>query len=45
VPVGALGDRPAGLLRVLPVPLSRDERESLQRSARTVRAVLDQLGL
>ena len=35
----------AGLLRVLPVPLSGDEREGLQRSARTVRAVLDQLGL
>jgi L-lactate dehydrogenase len=35
----------AGLLRILPVPLSGDEREGLQRSARTVRAVLDQLGL
>ena len=35
----------AGLLRVLPVPLSGDEREGLQRSARTVRAGLDQLGL
>jgi L-lactate dehydrogenase len=35
----------AGLLRVLPVPLSGHEREGLQRSARTVRAVLDQLGL
>jgi L-lactate dehydrogenase len=35
----------AGLLRVLPVPLSAHEREGLQRSARTVRAVPDQLGL
>ena len=35
----------AGVLRVLPVPLSEDEREGLQHSARTVRAVLDKLGL
>jgi L-lactate dehydrogenase len=35
----------AGVLRVLPVPLSEGEREGLQRSARTVRAVLDKLGL
>ena len=35
----------AGLLRVLPVPLSAHEREGLQRSARTVRTVLDDLGL
>jgi L-lactate dehydrogenase len=35
----------AGVLHVLPVPLSEDEREGLQHSARTVRAVLDKLGL
>jgi L-lactate dehydrogenase len=35
----------AGVLRVLPVPLSEDEREGLQHSARTVRTVLDKLGL
>jgi L-lactate dehydrogenase len=35
----------AGVLRVLPVPLSEGEREGLQHSARTVRAVLDKLGL
>jgi L-lactate dehydrogenase len=35
----------AGVLRVLPVPLSEDEHEGLQHSARTVRAVLDKLGL
>jgi L-lactate dehydrogenase len=35
----------AGVLRALPVPLSEDEREALQHSARTVRAVLDKLGL
>ena len=34
----------AGVLRVLPVPLSDGERESLQHSARTVRAVIDELG-
>jgi L-lactate dehydrogenase len=35
----------AGVLRALPVPLSEDERKGLQHSARTVRAVLDKLGL
>lgn len=35
----------AGLLRVLPVPLSEDEREGLRHSARTVRAELDKLEL
>jgi L-lactate dehydrogenase len=35
----------AGLLRVLPVPLSEDERDGLQHSARTIRAELDKLGL
>jgi L-lactate dehydrogenase len=35
----------SGLLRVLPVPLSADERGDLRQSARTVRAVLDKLGL
>ena len=35
----------AGVLRLLPVPLSEDEREGLQYSAQTVRAVLDKLGL
>jgi L-lactate dehydrogenase len=35
----------AGVLRVLPVPLSADEREGLRYSASTVRAVLDKLGL
>jgi L-lactate dehydrogenase len=34
-----------GVLRVLPVPLSRAEREGLQHSACTVRAVLEKLGL
>ena len=35
----------AGVLRVLPVPLSGDEREGLQHSAHMVRTVLDKLGL
>jgi L-lactate dehydrogenase len=35
----------ADVLRALPVPLSEDEREGLQHSARTVRAVLDELAL
>jgi L-lactate dehydrogenase len=34
-----------GVLRVLPVPLSDDERDGLHRSARAVRSVIDQLGL
>jgi L-lactate dehydrogenase len=34
-----------GVLRVLPVPLSEDERDGLQRSARAVRAAIEQLGL
>jgi L-lactate dehydrogenase len=34
-----------GVLRTLPVPLSRDERDGLHHSARAVRAVIDQLGL
>jgi L-lactate dehydrogenase len=34
-----------GVLRVLPVPLSGEERDGLYRSARAVRAVLDRLGL
>ncbi|HEY2007190.1 MAG TPA: L-lactate dehydrogenase, partial [Solirubrobacteraceae bacterium] len=34
-----------GVLRVLPVPLSRAEREGLQHSACTVRAVLEKLAL
>jgi L-lactate dehydrogenase len=34
-----------GVLRVLPVPLSGDERDGLYRSARAVRAVIDRLGL
>ena len=34
-----------GVLRTLPVPLSGDEREGLHRSARAVRAVIDQLTL
>ena len=33
-----------GVLRVLPVPLSEDERRGLRRSAHAVRAVIDQLG-
>jgi L-lactate dehydrogenase len=33
-----------GVLRVLPVPLSAAGREGLHRSARAIRAVLDQLG-
>lgn len=33
-----------GVLRVLPVPLSEDERRGLHRSAHAVRAVIDQLG-
>jgi hypothetical protein len=33
------------LLRVLPVPLSEDERDGLQHSARTIRTELDELGL
>jgi hypothetical protein len=37
--------RPGRRASVLPVPLSQDEREGLQHSARTVRAVLDKLGL
>jgi L-lactate dehydrogenase len=35
----------AGVQRVLPVPLSGEERDGLHRSARTVRAVLDKLAL
>jgi L-lactate dehydrogenase len=35
----------AGVLRVLPVPLSEGEREGLEHSARTIRAALDKLGL
>jgi L-lactate dehydrogenase len=35
----------AGVLRVLPVPLSEGEREGLRHSACTVRAVLDKLEL
>jgi L-lactate dehydrogenase len=34
-----------GVLRVLPVPLSDDERDGLRRSARAVRTVIDQLGI
>jgi L-lactate dehydrogenase len=34
-----------GVLRVLPVPLSEMERDGLQRSARAVRAAIEQLGL
>jgi L-lactate dehydrogenase len=34
-----------GVLKVLPVPLSEDERVGLQHSARAVRAVIDQLEL
>jgi L-lactate dehydrogenase len=34
-----------GVLRVLPVPLSEDERDGLHRSARAVRAVIDHIGL
>ncbi len=34
-----------GVLKVLPVPLSEDERAGLQHSARAVRAVIDQLEL
>jgi L-lactate dehydrogenase len=34
-----------GVLKVLPVPLSEDERVGLQHSARVVRAVIDQLEL
>jgi L-lactate dehydrogenase len=34
-----------GVLRVLPVPLSADEREGLHRSAAAVRAAIDKLGL
>jgi L-lactate dehydrogenase len=33
----------AGVLRVLPVPLSEDERGRLQHSAKTIRGVLDKL--
>ena len=35
----------AGVLRALPGPLSEDERDGLQYSASTIRAVLDRLGL
>ena len=35
----------AGVLRVLPVPLSAAERDGLHRSAAAVRAAIDQLGL
>ena len=35
----------AGVLRVLPVPLSADEHDGLHRSALAVRAVVDKLGL
>lgn len=35
----------AGVQRMLPVPLSREERDGLHRSAHTVRVVLDKLGL
>jgi L-lactate dehydrogenase len=34
-----------GVLRVLPVPLSDDERDGLHQSARAVRVVIDQLQL
>ena len=34
-----------GVLRVMPVPLSEDERNGLHHSARAVRSVIDQLGL
>ena len=34
-----------GVLRVLPVPLSEDERKGLCRSAQAVRTVIDELGL
>lgn len=34
-----------GVLKVLPVPLSEDERVGMHRSARTVRAVIDSLDL
>ena len=35
----------SGVQRVLPVPLSGEERDGLHRSARTVRAVPDKLAL
>jgi malate/lactate dehydrogenase len=35
----------AGIQRVMPVPLSGEERDGLHRSAHTVRAVLDKLEL
>jgi L-lactate dehydrogenase len=35
----------AGVLRTLPVPLSGNERDGLERSARAVRTVIDQLRL
>ena len=35
----------SGVLRVLPVPLSADERDGLHRSAAAVRAAMDKLGL
>ena len=35
----------AGVVRALPGPLSEDERDGLQHSASTIRAVLDKLGL
>ena len=34
-----------GVPRVLPVPLSAEERDGLHRSARAVRAVIDRLSL
>jgi len=34
-----------GVLRVLPVPLSADERDGLHRSAAAVRAAIEKLGL
>jgi len=34
-----------GVLRVLPVPLSGDERDGVYRSAQAVRTVIDRLGL
>jgi malate/lactate dehydrogenase len=45
VGAGHVGVTLAGVLRVMPVPLSEDERNGLHRSARAVRSVIDQLGL
>ncbi len=44
VPIPSVVNR-TGVLKVLPVPLSEDERADLQHSARAVRAVIDQLEL